>query len=202
MFQNNGGLRDSLRLGMYREDYEGAMVKDGVCLTGTIELALFDDDHRLKDVRSVKNLITDNGDLYYATMGIAGVMPSNTDAPDLATGMKLGTGTTAAAKNGAGAAIGAGYISGSNKAFDATYPKINNLGAGNGVQAQYVTTWAAGDATNSAITEIAIVTEDISSDTTSLEAETISRAVFSAINKTASDTLVATWNHLFKGAAA
>lgn len=199
MFQNDGGLRDGLHMGMYREDYMGAMAKDSVGLLGYIELALFDQAECLKDVRTVKNIITDVGDLYYATRAIAGVSPATASDATLATGMKLGTGTTAAAKNGAGAAL-VTYLSGSNNAFDATYPKTNNLGAGNGVQAQYVTTWGAGDATNSAITEIVIVNEAISSDTTSIASETISRAVFAAINKTASDTLVATWNHLFKGA--
>lgn len=197
--QNDGGLRDGLSLGMHREEYLGAMVKDGLSLSGCIELAVFDRADCLKDTRTVKNLITDNGDLYYAQQGITGVSPANPSAPTRATGMKLGTGTTAVAKAGAGAAL-VTYLSGSNNAFDATYPSTNNLGSGLGVQARYVTTWAAGDSTNSAITEVVIVTETISSDTTSTAAETISRAVFSAINKTASDTLVATWNHLFLGA--
>ena len=56
------------------------------------------------------------------------------------TGMKLGTGSTAPAKSGAGAAV-VTYLTGSNKAFDATFPT-----AVAGV-VTYKRTYAAGEAT-------------------------------------------------------
>lgn len=146
------------------------------------------------------NLITDAGDLYIAQAVIRGVGPANAGAPSpaLPNGMKLGTGTTAAAKNGAGGAL-VTYLTASNVAFDASFAATNNLGAGLGVEARYKTTWGAGVATNAAITEAAIV-NDQASNATSSAANTTSRIVFTAINKGASDSLAITWAWKFLGA--
>ena len=171
---------------------------DHTALTGIAHLALYGPDGELLHQDTVHNLITDAGDLYYATRGAAAVSPGGVTDATKVTGMKLGTGTTAPDKNGAPAELG-GYISGSNNAFDSGYPQLNNLGADNGVEIVYQTTWAAGDATNAAITE-AVIVNDQSSDLTSDEADTISRITFTAVNKTASDTLVITWRHKFLGA--
>jgi hypothetical protein len=165
--------------------------------TGSVLIQLYDENGELKDERRGGNLITDAGDLYYAGMAIALVTPAAPAQPTKMTGMKLGTGTTAAAKNGAGAAL-VTYLTGSNKAFDATFPATVNLGAGNGVQGQYKTTWGAGVATNAAITE-AVIANDAGTDATSTAANTSHRIVFTAINKGAADTLVITWNALLKG---
>lgn len=165
--------------------------------TGSVLIQLFDEDGNLKDERRGGNLITDAGDLYYAGMAIALVTPAAPAQPTKMTGMKLGTGTTAVAKSGAGAAL-VTYITGSNNPFDATWPVTQNLGAGLGVNGQYKTTWAAGDVTNSAITE-AVIVNDAGTDATTTAANTAHRIVFTAINKTASDTLVITWNAKFLG---
>jgi hypothetical protein len=151
----------------------------------------------LIDEQHVSNLITDVGDLYYAGMAIALVTPAAPAQPTKMTGMKLGTGTTAAAKSGAGAAL-VTYLSASNLAFDASFPATVNLGAGLGVNGQYKTTWGAGVATNAAITE-AVIVNDAGTNATTTAANTAHRIVFTAINKTASDTLVITWNAKFLG---
>lgn len=166
--------------------------------TGNVLIQLFDADGNLKDERRGENLITDAGDLYYAGMAIALVNPAAPAQPTKMTGMKLGTGATAAAKSGAGAAL-VTYIAGSNNPFDASFPATQNLGAGLGVNGQYKTTWAAGDVTNSAITE-AVIVNDAGTDATSTAANTAHRITFTAINKGASDTLVITWNAKFLGA--
>jgi hypothetical protein len=165
--------------------------------TGSVLIQLFDEYGNLKDERRGGNLITDAGDLYYAGMAIALVTPAAPAQPTKMTGMKLGTGTTAVAKSGAGGAL-VTYISGSNNPFDATFPVTVNLGAGLGVNGQYKTTWAAGDVTNSAITE-AVIVNDAGTDATTTAANTAHRIVFTAINKGASDTLVITWNAKFLG---
>jgi hypothetical protein len=165
--------------------------------TGSVLIQLFGPDGELKEERRAGNLITDAGDLYYAGKAIAAIAPASPSAPTAMSGMKLGTGTTAVAKAGAGAAL-VTYISGSNNPFDASFPATQNLGAGLGVNGQYKTTWAAGDVTNSAITE-AVIVNDAASDATSTAANTSHRIVFSAINKTASDSLVITWNAKFLG---
>lgn len=162
---------------------------------GTIEI--IGPDGEIKQYTEFANLITDAGDLYYATRGAAGVAPAAPSDATKMTGMKLGTGTTAAAKNGAGAAL-VTYLSGSNQAFDSSFPQVSNLGAGLGVQIVYKVTYAAGTATNSAITEMVIV-NDSSTNATSTAANGNARAVFSAQNKGASDSMICTWNHKFLG---
>jgi len=175
---------------------------DDVGLSGFGVALLIDesgDRPRLKQVIPFRNLITDAGDLYIAQKIITGIAPANPAAPTAMTGMKLGTGATAAAKSGAGAAL-VTYLAASNVAFDATYPQTANLGAGLGVNSVYRSTWAAGIATNGAITEVVIV-NDSGTNATSVAANTASRALFgSAINKTATDSLVVTWNHKALGA--
>ena len=180
-----------------REALGGKPGHDQVALEENVHVQLFDADGNLKEEQLLKNLITDVGDLYYATRAIAGVLPSNTADATKMTGMKLGTGVTAAAKSGAGAAL-VTYKTASNLAFDAAFPVIQNLGAGLGVNGQYKTTWGAGVATDAALTE-AVIVNDSSTNATSTAANTTHRVVFTAINKTASDTLVITWNAKFLG---
>jgi hypothetical protein len=176
----------------------GAEPSDLTIVQGLVLVELFDELGRLKHSEEVRNLITDAGDLYHAQKVITAIAPAGASAPTAMTGMKLGTGTTAAAKSGAGGAL-VTYLTASNQAFDATYPQTSNLGAGLGVAAVYKTTYAAGTATNSAITE-AVIVNDSSTNATSTAANSISRVVFTAINKGALDTLAITWSHKFLGA--
>jgi len=113
------------------------------------------------------------------------------------TGMRLGTGTTAAAKTGAGAAI-VTYLTASQQALDATFPTSALNGSSRRIQ--YKVTWAAGTATNSAITESVITNETPLSNAAGAAADTIARVVFTAINKGALDTLTNTWSHDLLGA--
>lgn len=147
----------------------------------------------ITDVAAFKNLITDNGDKYYMDRAAAiGTIPNQV------VGMKLGTGSTAAAKTGAGAAI-VTYITGSAKAIDATWPQ--GSGPIPGRQVQWKTSWAAGEATNGAIAEVTISNQSALSDNAGTAADTVSRSVFTpAVNKTGTDTLAVTWNHIGLGA--
>lgn len=167
----------------------GRPVADEVGVFGEVVAELFGPDGELKARCVTRNLVTAVGDQLYASRG-AGLTSSA-----LPTGMKLGAGSTAVAKTGAGAAL-VTYLSGSNKAFDATFPS-----AAAGV-VSYKRTWAAGEATTaSPITEVVIVTETISNDDTSTAAETVSRALLTGIgSKGASDTLAVTWTHTVLGA--
>jgi hypothetical protein len=115
-----------------------------------------------------------------------------------AAGMKLGTGSTAAAKSGAGAAL-VTYLSNSHQAFDATFPSTSGTSGGRVVT--YKVTYAAGKATTaSAITEVVIFL-DFLADATSTAANTISRAILAGIgSKGALDTLTVTWTQTLLGA--
>lgn len=172
------------------------MSTDRSGIQGDVLIERRDADGNLIEQYRGKNLVTDVGDQLYAERG------SGVASPALPTGMKLGTGGTAVAKTGAGAAL-ITYLSGSNHAFDATWPQSSQPGgAGTARRIQYKTTYIAGEATTaSAITEAVIVTEVISSDTTSTIAETLARVLVTGISaKGASDTLTVTWNHDLLGA--
>jgi hypothetical protein len=152
----------------------------------------------LKDYQEMENLVTRVGDQMYGD-AYAGLHANATVTdPDPVTGMQLGTGVTAAAKTGAGAAT-VTYKTGSNVAIDGSFP----TSALNGSSRRIVweSTWGAGVATDAALAE-AVITNDIGlPDVTSIEADTVSRVVFGAtIDKQAGDTLVVTWNHDLLGA--
>lgn len=167
-------------------------------LHGVAVVQVIGEDGEVKDERRVSNLITTAGDEYYAKRGAAAVAPAAPSDVTKVTGMKLGTGTTAAAKSGAGAAL-VTYEAVSNNLFDATFPSFVDLTGDTGWQIQYKTTWAAADVTETALTE-AVIVNDAATDATSSAANTISRVVFTAINKTSTDSLVITWNHTFNAA--
>jgi hypothetical protein len=156
---------------------------------------LFDIDSKLKQYGVFANKITDVGDEVYAKRA-ANV------ATTLPTGMRLGTGSTAPAKNGAGAAI-VTYVSSitASKAIDGSFPTAATLGAGAGWRVQYKTSWSAGQATQNGWNEVVITNEASLTDVAGTAANTISRALLSpVVNKGANDTLAVTWNHDFLGA--
>lgn len=155
---------------------------------------------RLKLLVPFANLVTTAGDQYLANRVIFGINSNGVSAPTAASGMKLGTGTTAVAKSGAGAAL-VTYITGSNNPLDATYPTAASAGGDTGWNTTYRTSWAAGDVTNSAIAECVLV-NDAGTDATSTAANTYSRVTsptWTAINKTATDSLIVTWSHKLLG---
>jgi hypothetical protein len=162
-------------------------LKSKMLVRGNVLLEKFDERGKLVSRQEVHNLITDVGDIYCAAKMFS--------SPTAAAGMKLGTATTAAAKNGAGAFVAAAdYISGSAQAFDGTYPKV---GASNNI-VQFRVTWAAGTATNATINRVGIV--DNTTDAGEANAaHTFATAVFSTENKAANHTLVATWTWAFLG---
>lgn len=166
------------------------MSNDNSGVTGVVVAELRGPDGALKARCETHNLVTAVGDQLYASRG-AGLTTSATP-----TGMRLGTGSTAPAKTGAGAAI-VTYLATSNKAFDATFPSAT------GGVATYKRTYAPGEATSaSPITEVVINTDTIANDnaTTATAANTISRALLSGIaSKAAGDSLTVTWTHTILG---
>lgn len=171
---------------------------DGLSLRGFGVAHLMHGDGTTKLLVPFANLVTTAGDQYYAQKGVVGIAPAAPSAPTAANGMKLGTGSTAASKSGAGAAL-VTYLTASNVAFDASYPQTASAGGDTGWNMTYKTTWNAGVATNGAITEVVIV-NDQATNATSTAANTYSRAVISSVNKTSSDILAITWAHKVLGA--
>ena len=169
----------SMREIIRTEQSRATRLADRQGMHGFVHALLLGPDGRVKQRVLVENLITDVGDEYYAKQGAVGVSPANLTAPVLVKGMKLGTGTTAVAKNGAGAAL-VTYTSGSNKAFDASNPSVATLGAGAGWRLRYVTTWGAGVVTVSGLAEAVIVNPATLTDATSAAAESTTWASASA----------------------
>jgi hypothetical protein len=163
-----------------------------VTLKGLVIVELVDEDGHLKDLREVENLVTQVGDQYYGERAAGIGSP-----PAQVSGMRLGTGTTAAAKTGAGAAI-VTYITGSQQAIAGGFPTSSIPSTARRIQWQSV--WAAGTATNSAITEAVITNEASLTNVAGTAANTVSRVTFTAIDKGALDTLTITWNHDLLGA--
>jgi hypothetical protein len=168
------------------------MAAERLIITGRIAWRL-ETAGRLDAEGSAANLVTAVGDQMYADRG-AGVG----SAPPVPTGMKLGTDSTAAAKTGAGAALGA-YLADSHQALDAGYPSSALSGSSRVVT--YRAVWAAGKATSAApITEIVLVNETLANGT-SVASATTARAVLSGGSvipvKTSSQTLTVAWTHTF-----
>jgi hypothetical protein len=168
------------------------MSNDTSGISGEVTVELHDKDGNLKHREVVKNLVTQVGDQLYGERGAGIGSP-----PAIPTGMKLGTGSTAVAKTGAGAAL-VTYLSNSHQAFDSTYPQ-SSLGSGRVIT--YKVTYAAGKATSpaTAITECVIVNDTLA-DATSTAANTVARVLLSGIaSKQSTDTLTVTWTHTLLG---
>ena len=143
-------------------------------------------DGHVKYEEQGENLVTDVGDSFIAQR-------IYDDTVDIVTGMKLGTGATAAAKNGAGAGM-VTYINTSQEALDAAATDATK-GAGAGWRTTYICTWIAGDVTDGAIAEVCLTNQTALADDTSAAADTVARYVFGAtIDKQAGDSLEVTWN--------
>jgi hypothetical protein len=181
-------------------DAARGLVCDRMGMVGYGVAHLLDGDGRTKQLVPFHNLITDAGDLYYAgKINRRRSRRRRHRAPTAANGMKLGTGVTAASKASTGAVRSAPTSPVPTSPSTRAYASTANLGTTLGVNAVYKTTWAAGTATNAAITEVGIV-NDQATNTTSAAANTYSRAVITLVNKTASDSLAITWNWKALGA--
>lgn len=173
-----------------KQPLRGNKLLEHAGIKGSLVIELFDENGNLKDYQEVKNLITQVGDQYYAerAAGIAG-------APAAITGMQLGTGSTAPAKTGAGAAI-VTLVASSLVALSGT--PTSSL-SGSSRRISYAASWAAGVATNAGIAEIALVNQATATQTAAPASATISRALIT-VNKGAGDVLNVTWNHDLLGA--
>ena len=167
------------------------MAKDKIAVRDNVTVILRGPDGKEKYRESGSNLVTDIGDSFISQR-------IYDNAVDIVSGMKLGTGATAAAKNGAGAAM-VTYVSGSQEALDSAATDATK-GAGLGWRTSYVCTWAAGDVTNSALAEVCLTNQTPLADNTCAAADTVARYVFaSTIDKAAGDSLQVTWNLDFLG---
>jgi hypothetical protein len=161
---------------------------DGLGLSGIVVVELRGPDGALKSRTVQPNIVTNTGDQFYGERAAGIASP-----PAQVTGMKLGTGSTAVAKSGAGAAL-VTYLTNSHQAIDGSFP--TSALSSNKRRITWQSTWAAGKATSaSPITEVVIVNETLA-DSTSAAGATIARALVTGVpTKEAADSLTITWTH-------
>jgi hypothetical protein len=161
-------------------------LKDPQGVKGECRWTLRGPDGRIKTHGVNHNLITQVGDQVYGERG-AGIA----GAAAAPTGMKLGTGSTATAKTGAGAAL-VTYLSGSQQAFDGTYPQSSLASSSRRIT--YKVTYAAGTATTATPIAEAVIVNETLTNATSAASATVSRVLVSpTVVKAAGDTLTLTW---------
>jgi hypothetical protein len=189
MHIDRGRILDEVRvdMGVFRAPGDGAR------LSGLVVAELWGPDGDLKARCETKNLITQIGDQYYGERAAGIASP-----PGQVTGMKLGAGSTAVAKTGAGAAL-VTYLSNSHQAIDGGFPTsaLNSSSR----RITWKSTFAAGKATTASPITEAVIVIDTLADATSTAANTIARVLLAGIgSKGASDTLTLTWTHDLLGA--
>jgi hypothetical protein len=140
---------------------------DGI--VGHMHLELRGQDGELKAVRDVDNLIVD--------VGRNGIMDQLVASPAVAKPTHMAVGTGAVAPAAGNTALGAEV---DRNALTSKTRSTNVL--------TMVGDWAAGDATNSALTEAGVFNAASAGDM-------YSRATFTAIDKQAADTLQITWTY-------
>ena len=161
------GIGDTVAISMGR----GGAVTDGVGVRGHVHVQVTGPDGELKDERHVHNLVATAGKAHIADQ------LSSSPAGAAMSHMAVGTGTVdpAVGDTTLGTEIDRNALTSRTDA---------------GAVVTYVGTWAAGDATNSAITEGGIF--NAASSGTML-----ARAEWTAIDKAAGDTLTVTWTVTF-----
>lgn len=148
------------------------------------------------------NLVTTAGDKWYA-QAVAAAAGGAAASPGAPTGMKLGTGQTAAAKSGTGANI-VTYLTGSNNTFDVTTVASAVAGTDTGWQVKYECYWADGDVTSATIWEVALVNDTVANNADgSTVANTYARVKLPTVvdKSVAGYTLRIAWYHKFLGSA-
>lgn len=135
-----------------------------ISIEGTVIAHIYDGDRLVRTIEG-KNIVTNDGDLYYAQMAVGGTTVTDDFT---AGGIRLGTGTTTPAKADTDVET---FVTSASKAESAGYPKTNDTDSNNSGGGTDIVTWkfvfAAGDFTGSAIAEGAIV-DNITTPTAAL----------------------------------
>lgn len=146
-----------------------------------------------------KNIVTTDGDLFYAERGVAATPTNFTDGSSVFDGiMELYNGASAAPAQGNDRSDMAGLVSGSAKAMASGYPKLNDLDAdntGKGVDViTYKASYGSSEANATGIDDVVITNPSPGASEPLLNhADGLSFA------KTAADTLDVWVNHTFNG---
>lgn len=145
------------------------MLTDNIKATGELTITLLDANGKIKEQKTVPNLVVTTGKNFIA----ASMLKTTSNSPVAMTHMGVGTGTAAAVAGDTalGTAIGT---------RSAVTPSVTNN------VVTYTATFAAGNATG-AITEAGIFNASTSGTM-------LCRTVFSVVNKDVADSLIINWN--------
>jgi len=153
-----------------------------------------------KETHVSKNIVTDAGDLFYAQRGVAALPTNFTDGSSVFDAiMELYNGASGAPAKGNNRSNLTGLVTGSNKAMDSTYPKVNdgdadNTGAGTDI-VTYRVSYTTSEANASNIQDVIITNPSPGAS----EALLMHAEFGAAFTKTSSDTLKVFVNHQMNG---
>lgn len=147
-------------------------IDEGLAVRGHVLVELFDEDGNLRETREVDNLIV--------TTGRDAIIERLDSAPTTAVPSHMAVGTGAVAPAAGNTTLGAEIATTGRQALASS--------TSSGGVLTMVANWAAGQATNAAITEAGVFNA-------SSAGTLYSRATFTAINKGANDTLQMTWTY-------
>src|SRR5688572_2560282 len=146
-----------------------------------------------------KNIVTNAGDLYYAQRAVDALPTDFTNGSAVFDGiMELYNGASSAPAKGNNRSNMTGLVTGSAKAMDSTYPKVNdsdpdNTGAGTD-KVTYRVSYATSEANATGIADVVITNPSPgASEPLLLQAE------FTPFDKTSADTLKVFVNHEMNG---
>ena len=140
------------------------MIQDGLKVTGSVQICVFDKDGNVKDERKINNLVVTTGKNFIASRMVG--------TPTAMSHMAIGAGTTAAAAG--------------NTALESELGRVTlTSGVASGAVVTYVATFGAGTGTG-AVTEAGIL--NAGSGGTLL-----CRSTFAVVNKGADDGMSITW---------
>jgi len=203
----NPALRQQLLDLVASKTKKGAL-DDEVGIKGEVVVVLTNEKTGQKRTYTSKNIVTNDGDLYYAeraallTTGtpISPVPTNFTDAngvPDMI--MELYNGASGAPAKGNDRSALAGLVSGSAKAMDSGYPKVNdadadNTGAGVDI-VTYLVSYTKVDFNATGIADVILTNPSPGAS----EALIMHAEFGTAFDKTANDTLKVFVNHQMNG---
>lgn len=177
------------------------MINEKMKINGEVVVVLEDQVTGKKRIYRSKNIVTNAGDLFYAERAVKTAIPTNfvDGSGDFDGIMELYNGASGAPAKGNDRSNLTGLVSGSAKAMDSGYPKINdsdpdNTGAGTDI-VTYLVSYAKGEANATGIADVILTNPSPgASEPLLMHAE-----FGTAFDKTSNDTLKVFINHQMNG---
>jgi len=186
-------MRKTTEIKFRKEILDGLLANEQISIVGRVVAVLENVKTGRRKIIHGVNIVTNDGDKYYAQMAAAETPTDDFDGAS--SGLRLGSDNTTPTKSDTDVTT---FLSGTDHALDAGYEKTNdddgdNSGAGVDIVTwRYSYTTAQGNANG--IIEGAIV------DNRTTPTKALSHFLFAAsFNKTSSDTLKVFVNHTFNG---